>query len=258
MLRGSPGRFRPRPRGPGRFLWVLPEYRYSGRFPASCLRAACTVLRLPGRVPILGLAAPSGSPRDPPLRPFGPAARFPFRVLAQRPKTLCPFPRDVSSRFDPQLRIPLGRKVEAEAPPYRPFAFPSPGGLGSRWTAVRKVGSGFRFRVGLALLPSARPAFPSIRSSPCGPSLSSVQRSRAARFVSEEPRPGTRGSCHALPSRPSGIGLWITGISGVTWINRGTPQRGLRNRSGAGGNSVATTGDSPLRLRRVLVPFPPP
>jgi hypothetical protein len=42
------------------------------------------------------------------------------------------------------------------------------------------------------------------------------------RFVSEGPRPGTSGSCHALPSRPSGFRLWITGISGISWIRWGT------------------------------------
>jgi len=224
---GSPARFRPRPFGPGRFLRVRPDYRYSGRFPASCLRAARAAFSFP-----VGL--PSSALR---LRPvvlesrrlaFRPAcvSRFGSRHAAQRPCTVSretpPRGLTLRSAFRPAV-------VGAEAPPYRPFAVPSPGGLRFRRTAYPESGFGFRFRVGLALLPSARPAFASMVS-PLRDELSRFRRSRSARFVSEEPRPGTSGSCHALPSRPSGFRLWITGISGITWIKRGTASRPLRNR----------------------------
>jgi len=228
---GSPARFRPRPFGLGRFLRVRPDYLYSGQFPASCLRAACAALRLPGRSSFPSLAASSGPPRVPSPAPCG-RRRFPLRVPTRGPKASYRFPRNASSRFDPPFGNPPGRRSKPKLRRIGLSRFRCPGGSGSAGRHLES-GFGFRFRVGLALLPSARPAFASI-ASPLRVRLSRFRRSRSARFVSEEPRPGTSESCHASPSRPSGFSLWITGISGITWIKRGTVARlsgtGLKRR----------------------------
>ena len=121
-----------------------------------------------------------------------------------------------------EIRFPIGRpRSEASRSSFRETF--RPGASGSAGP-LKESGFGFGLRRRLALLPSG---CPDLASTGFRPKTSAALRGAVTGSVSpfpEGPRPATgRTLAPESDSRlmlNRGLGLWITGISGITWVKR--------------------------------------